>query len=109
MRRPEGIHFDGEEQRGEGCNQAVDGEQLDFGRFDIDPHDAGHILVIADEHERLTEFMSVENEPEEHGKAQCPECLGGYDAKNAARKNCVNDISLYLFDIPGKPARQENR
>ena len=96
--------------RRERRDHAVHGEQPDAGRLDVDAHHARHVGVVADEHDRFAEFVTVEDEPEEDGERQRPDRLRGHDPADAPdERSPQTAVSRIRADVPGQPARQQHR
>ena len=53
---------------GKGGDSTHQGEKLNLGHLNIDAHHAGDVGVVTDEHDRLAEFVPVQNKPQENGE-----------------------------------------
>ena len=87
----------------------MEGEEPDSGCFDVDTHHPRNVGIVADKHDALSKFVPVQDEPEQHGQSQRPECLERYDAKQPANKELVDEVLLASLECHLQPACQQNR
>src|SRR5260370_6006483 len=105
----EHANIKGDDNSGKGRDHALQGEERDTGRFDIDTHHPRDVGIVTDKHDALTELVSVQDEPQQHSQPQRPERLKRHSPKQSPYKKLVDEIILTFLESHLHSAPEPNR
>src|SRR5260370_42406993 len=105
----EHANIKGDNDSGKGRDHALPGEKPDAGPFDVNTHHPRDVGIVTDKHDALTELVSVQDEPQQHGQPQRPERLKRHSAKQSPYKKLVDEIILASLECHLQSAREQNR